>query len=134
MTESSLSLYKPEYDKLVVRLGKKGYSVTMIACEIGVHKDTLYEWRKPDVHPSFSVALSRAVQEAQSWYEHQGHKGIWDKEFNNPTWAKQMSCRFPAEYRETVNSNNTNHNMNSDLGELSAEKTAMITDKLMKEY
>ena len=126
------TLYRPKYDKRVIELGKQGYSVTEMACDINVHKDTIYEWRK--VHPKFSDSLARAVQESQAWYEKQGRKGLWSKEFNSPTWAKQVSCRFPADYRETVNSNNTNYNTNVNLGELSKEKTEMIVDKLLKEY
>lgn len=99
--------YRPEYCEQVIELGKRGKSITQIACTLQVDKTTVYEWVK--VHPEFSHALSRARQEAQGWYEDIGQTGIFAEGFNASTWAKQVSCRFPDDYRDT---SNVNQNVN----------------------
>lgn len=90
--------YLPEYCDEVITLGKLGKSVTQIASTLDVHKDTVYEWAK--VHPNFSDALSRARQESQTWWEDQGQAGLTADRFQPSLWAKQVSCRFPDDYRE----------------------------------
>ncbi len=50
------SLYDPKlHPKLAFWLAQAGLIDEQIAEEIGIHVDTLYEWRK--VHPEFSEAL-----------------------------------------------------------------------------
>jgi len=50
------SPYDPKlHPKLAFRLAQAGLIDEQIAEEIGIHVDTLYEWRK--VHPEFSEAL-----------------------------------------------------------------------------
>lgn len=93
------TLYKPEYCQKVIEFGKLGLSITEMACELDVVKQTMYDWEK--VHPEFLDAMTRARQESQAWYEKQGRSGIWaGSNFNAATWAKQVSCRFPDDYRE----------------------------------
>lgn len=52
------SKYSPAYCEEVIACMGKGYSFTAFAGEIGVDKDTLYEWVK--VHPEFSDAVKKA--------------------------------------------------------------------------
>lgn len=92
------SAYKPEFCQEVINLGKAGKSITQIACALGVHKDTVYEWEK--TIPEFSDALTRARQESQAWWEDQGQIGLTADKFQASLWAKQVSCRFPDDYRE----------------------------------
>lgn len=92
------TVYIPEHCDTVIELGKAGKSVTQMACALDVHKDTLYEWAK--IHEDFSDALTRARQWAQNWWEDQGQMGLTADKFQPSLWAKQVSCRFPDDYRD----------------------------------
>lgn len=97
-------VYRKEMCERVVCWGREGCSWTEIACRLDIATQTLYAWR--DTFPEFSDALMRARQEAQAWYEGEGRKGVWGgSDFNASTWAKQVSCRFPKDYRENSNIN-----------------------------
>lgn len=53
--------YIPAYCTLVKKLCKIGATDDQIADFIGIHRDTLYEWKK--VHPEFSDALKTAKED-----------------------------------------------------------------------
>lgn len=90
--------YLPEYCQRVVELGREGKSVVQMACELDVHKDTLYEWVK--VHPDFSDAFTRAKQWSQNWWENKGQSGLDASGFNASLWSRSMAARFPDDYTE----------------------------------
>jgi len=90
--------YRKEYCEQVVEWGKLGKSKTWIACEIGVLRETLEEWGSK--HTEFSVALRRAKQAEQKYWEDLGEQHIVTPGFSANTWGKNMSCRFPTEWRE----------------------------------
>lgn len=90
--------YLAEYCERVVDLGRQGKSVVQMACELGVHKDTLYQWAK--VHPDFSDAFTYARQCAQAWWEDKGQGGLDQSGFNSSLWSRSMAARFPADYTE----------------------------------
>ena len=52
------SKYKPEYCQAVIDDMSQGYSLTAFAGGIGVDRRTITEWC--DVHPEFSLAVTRA--------------------------------------------------------------------------
>lgn len=90
--------YDPAYCETVIELGKAGKSVTYIATELDVCKDTVYEWAK--VHPEFSDALTRAKHWAQRWWEDAGQIGMGADKFNASVWSRSMAARFPDDWRE----------------------------------
>jgi hypothetical protein len=92
--------YRPEYCDRVIEFGRQGKSVVQMACALGKSKDSLYEWAK--VHPEFSDAFTRARDLAQAWFEGVGQDGLDDPGFNASLWAKQVSCRFRADYTDTT--------------------------------
>ena len=49
----------------VRRLGKLGYTISMIASEFNVHRDTVYEWAR--VHEAFSATLMLAKQDSKNF-------------------------------------------------------------------
>tara|TARA_R110002074_G_C12558458_1_gene667629 strand:- start:25531 stop:25965 length:435 start_codon:yes stop_codon:yes gene_type:complete len=49
--------YLPEYCDLIIDAAKAGLSLTAFAGQIGVCRDTLYEWR--DQHSEFSDAIKK---------------------------------------------------------------------------
>lgn len=61
------SLYRAEYCERVIEAAREGKSLTAFAADIGVSRQSITEWC--DVHPDFSVAVSRAKSLAASWYE-----------------------------------------------------------------
>lgn len=90
---------------------RQGQSVLEVAVELGVSRDTLYEWAK--VHPEFSDALTRGRQVSQAWWERQGRENLKDHEeydaetkiatkdrFNDRLWSKNVSCRFKSDWSE----------------------------------
>ena len=90
--------YLPEYCERVIELGKEGKSVVQMACELGVHKDSLYEWAK--VHEEFSDAFTHAKQWSQHWWESKGQTGLESGGFNASLWSRSMAARFPDDYTE----------------------------------
>lgn len=90
--------YKPEFCDDVVAWGRDGKSKTWMAAQIGVSRDTLYEWER--VHPEFSDALSLAMAHSQAWWEDAGQTGMLMSGFSASAWSKAVSCRFPADYTE----------------------------------
>lgn len=92
--------YDPAFCDTVIDLGKQGKSVTQIAATLEVTRKTLYNWEEQ--FPEFLYALSYARELAQAWFEDKGQEGLDKPGFNSSLWAKQVSCRFPNDYRETT--------------------------------
>jgi hypothetical protein len=94
------SKYDPAYCDQVIELGKQGMSVVEIACELGVHRETI-EKNWPENYPDFSEAFARARDESQAWWEKAGREGLTKDKFNAQVWSRSMSARFPKDWRET---------------------------------
>jgi transposase-like protein len=92
--------YNPDFCERVIELGKQGKSVTQIACALDVVKSTLYLWEQE--HPEFSDAMKKARQHAQTWFEEIGQNALFADKFQASLWNKQVTCRFPEDYRDTV--------------------------------
>ena len=97
------SKYDESFCDQVIDLGKQGLSITQIACELDIHKDTLYDWKK--TKPEFSDAIKKARDYAQGFWENalrtaalgMNPEGVTP----NPTlMIFQMKNRFPDEWRE----------------------------------
>jgi Helix-turn-helix domain of resolvase len=94
------SKYRPEMCEQVVELGAQGKSRTSIATILGIERQTLPEWEHN--HPEFLVAMKRARQLSQLWWEEVGQKNIAAAPFQGAVYNKQMACRFPEDHRETL--------------------------------
>lgn len=90
--------YRPEYCARVIELGKQGKSYTQIASALDVAKMTIYTWMAEN--KEFMDAMTRAREEAQVWFENVGQEGLFADKFQASLWAKQVSCRFPDDYRD----------------------------------
>lgn len=90
--------YKPEYCEQVIEWGKQGKSWTWIAAELGVIRQTLYNWK--DEHPEFLDALTRARELSQQWWEDAGQNGMEKAGFSASVWSRSMAARFPEDWRE----------------------------------
>jgi transposase len=97
--------YRPEYDKRIVEVMREGASLVEFVAEIGVTRETAYEWAR--VHPSFSDAFTRARLLCQAWWERQGRDNLLDEfsdgagtKFNDRLWNKNVSCRFREDWSD----------------------------------
>jgi hypothetical protein len=101
--------YRPEYCEKIIEIMREGASAVEFCAEIGIHKDTLYEWNK--FHPAFTDAFMRARLLCQAWWERQGRENLTDtseymggsSKFNDRLWNKNMACRFKDDWVETKN-------------------------------
>ena len=97
------SKYKEKFCDQVIEYGKQGLSVTQMALELDIHKDTLYEWKK--VYPEFSDAIKKARDYSQAYWENALAKAALGKNDadtvpNATLMIFQMKNRFPDEWRE----------------------------------
>ena len=90
--------YAEEYCDLVIDWGRAGKSITWMAAQLDVCRDTIYEWAS--VHPEFSDALTRTKAKAQAVWEDMGQAGCMSPGFNGSVWAKSMAARFPEDWRD----------------------------------
>ncbi|MGV0817839.1 hypothetical protein [Martelella sp. AMO21009] len=94
------SKYDPAFCERVVELGAEGASLTEMAADIGVVRDTIYSWA--DTHAEFFDALKRASELSQSYWERLGREGTTGKisGFNALSYIFQMKNRFPRDWRD----------------------------------
>lgn len=94
------SKYKPEFCDLVIELGKKGKTITQMACAMGVMRETVWDWRQKN--PEFSNAIKTALQHSQDWWEKLGQEGARGNvdNFNSSAYIWQTKNRFPKEFRD----------------------------------
>lgn len=77
-----------------------GKSIARLATNLGVCRDTIYDWR--DKHPEFARALKNGKDAAQAYWEDLGHDGICGeiKNFSATAWMFTMKNRFREDYKE----------------------------------
>lgn len=92
------SEYVESYCDSVIEWGKLGKSKTWMAAEIGISKQTFYDWEK--AHPEFLDATTRAMAACQQWWEDAGQAGMIANCFNSTVWAKNMAARFRDDWTE----------------------------------
>ena len=92
------TLYDPSYCDMVVEWGEQGKSITWMAAQLDVSRDTIYAWEA--ANPEFSDALTRARAKCQAWWEDQGQAGLSTPMFNGSVWAKNMGARFKTDWSE----------------------------------
>lgn len=90
--------YDPDYCQRVQELGGRGYSRAQIAADLGVARDTLYQWERR--HKDFAVAMRLARDLSLAWWEHAGMRGMFHSGFSANAWGLQMRNRFPEDYRD----------------------------------
>lgn len=90
--------YDPEMCERVVALGREGASRAEVCYELGICFKTFRNWE--EAHPEFLQATTQARQLSQGWWEKQGRKGIWSREFNSSAYSLQVRNRFPDDWRD----------------------------------
>jgi transposase-like protein len=115
--------YNPEYADRAIEMGKQGASIVEIACDIGVSRQTLYNWR--DANPEFLDAITRAAEESQSWWERKGRDSLTTAGFQSSVWSRSMAARFPQDWREKTE---TEHSFKGDLPTLIDAARAKVAE------
>lgn len=92
--------YEPEFCDRVIALGKKGKSRTEIAYELDCGTTTLQRWEA--AHEEFRVAMARAKEAEQVWWERKGRRNLNAQHFQASMWSRSMAARFPNDWREKV--------------------------------
>jgi len=120
--------YDPSFCEKVIEWRRDGKSRTWMAAELGVHRQTLYEWMR--VHPEFSDALTHAKQLEQKWWEDAGQQGMKQTGFNAKVWERNMLTRFRDDWQEPVRRIEHGQPGEFDLSEYSEDelrKAASVT-------
>lgn len=90
--------YDPSFCDQVIAWGSEGKSVTWMAAQLDVSKQTVHNWAA--AHPEFLDALARAKTKAQAHWEDLGQAGMYTPAFNASVYTKSMAARFPDDWRE----------------------------------
>lgn len=83
----------------------RGKSIARLATDLGVCRETIYDWR--DKHPEFAKALKAGRDAAQAHWEDIGEEGVLGeiKNFSATTWIFTMKNRFRDDYKEDKKDN-----------------------------
>jgi len=114
-------------------MGRDGLGRAEIAAELDICFKTLYNWEA--AYPEFLQATTRARQLAQGWWEAQGRKGIWSRDFNAAAYRLQVMNRFRDDWHDKQSLEHTGKDGGPiDMRELSdeelRERTKQITNRL----
>lgn len=77
-----------------------GESLVAVAAELGVSRQTIYDWK--DKHPEFNEAVQLGLARSQRYWEQMGHDGTvgTNKDFSATPWVFTMKSRFRDDYAE----------------------------------
>jgi transposase-like protein len=93
MGQGRPTVYKPEYDDLIVQRANEGACFAEFAAEIGVSRQTLHNWKK--AHPSFLDAYTRAEQVGEAhWAKRLRTELMIDNKANAPLVKLYFANRF----------------------------------------
>ena len=73
----------------IIKLMSEGASLNEVAADLGISKDTLHEWKRPDspvYKEDFAGTISSGVALSEAWWERQGRTNLTNKEFNYTGW------------------------------------------------
>lgn len=88
--------YRPEFCEQVVEHCRDGRSLASFCNEIGIARQTLYQWRAR--FSLFNDACSRALIAAQTWFEERCRNGLEDRNFNSRLAEFLMAAQFRDDY------------------------------------
>jgi len=85
--------YKKEYAEKLPDMFKNGESVAEVCAELGIWKDTFYNW--VNKYPKFSDAYKKGQELSEAWWTKLGRVGSAGKVSIQPaTWIFNMKNRF----------------------------------------
>jgi len=86
-----------KYDKNIhpretLVLMAQGASKLEVACEMGVHRDTVLLWE--DKYNEYAAAIQLGLELSEAWWRKAGRENILNPYFNSQLWMMNMSNRF----------------------------------------
>ena len=84
--------YDPQYAELLPEMFKDGQSVVEVCVELGIHKDTFYDWCAQ--HKEFSDAYVLGLMYSEAWWQKLGRAGAAGGKVSPPLWRMNMMNRF----------------------------------------
>jgi len=85
--------YRPEMDARAVELGAKGKTIVQIAADLGLAKETIYQWINPEsetYRPSFSDAVQTSRSLAEAFWFNTIDSSLYEKDLNTQLLALRM--------------------------------------------
>jgi len=94
------SKYKKEMCDVVLDRMAKGWSVAEVCAEIGISKETFYQWAKDERRTGFPDAVKKGRFLSQAWWEKQARINLNEKSFNHVLWFMNMKNRFSEDWSD----------------------------------
>lgn len=93
-------IYNESMCEEAIQILSSGKSIARLATNLGVCRDSIYEWR--DKHPEFARALKMGKDACQAYWEDIGENGAIGEfeKFSAPTWIFTMKNRFRDDYAD----------------------------------
>jgi len=107
--------YKEEYNELLINHMAEGYSFESFAGLIGTCKQTLYNWI--ETHPEFLDSKRKGFETSRYFWEGIGIKQAKTGVGNATAFVFNMKNRFPEEWREKIETENTHEVKAFDIKE-----------------
>lgn len=112
------SEYDPAYCEKAVEFLAEGFSVAALAGEIGVQKQTVYNWM--DENPEFLDAVKAGQAKATLWWEKANKSNAVTGEGNATSCIFGLKNRAPDEWRDKTEQTQT-HEVGDSLADLMKE-------------
>jgi hypothetical protein len=120
--------YSPKLCELLPAMFANGESVVEVCAELGIHKDTFFEWVK--IHPDFSDSYKKGLELSAAWWTRLGRFGSMGKMRLQPaTWIFNMKNRFKWTDRQELN---VPEGLQVDVATLSPEERRQRIAELMQ--
>jgi len=121
------TIYDPE--KMlpkVLSLFREGASIKEVSAELGINRDTFYEWARK--HTAFSDTIKRGEELSEAWWLSVGRKGVIGEVKINPTlWYMNMKNRFGWSDKHEEKSDSS-----IDMTNLSQTEKALLLEEAIK--
>jgi len=91
------SKYKPEMCDQAIELMREGASLVEVAAEIGVCRETIWDWTSEDSErfiEEFSNTIKKGIRLSEAWWERKGRTSLENKDFSYTGWYMNMKNRF----------------------------------------
>lgn len=100
-------IYNETYCTKAIAVLSNGESLVAVAAELGVSRQTVYEWKVK--HPEFNEAVQIGLARSQRYWERMGHDGTigYNKDFSATPWVFTMKSRFREDYAEEKEKSNS---------------------------
>jgi len=121
--------YKKEFAEKLPDMFKGGESVAEVCAELGIWKETFYEWIK--LYPEFSNSYKKGLQLSEAWWTKLGRAGSCGKATIQPTtWIFNMKNRFGWADKQEIG---LNGNMGITIDSLTPEENEARIKELIQE-